>query len=78
MGPEGPLLVDRGDVTLHKEQRSVGQHNKDHTSSFAHVRAAAGCKTLLLILVDGWWKNVGECSALARQCCLGAKVATRV
>ena len=62
MGREGPVLV-----ALHKEQTSVGQHNRDHTGSFTQVRAAVRRKTLLLL----WWidggKVVVERSTLARQ-----------
>ena len=67
MGPGGPLLVRQGDVALHKEQTSMGQQGRDHTGSFTQVRAAARCKTLLLL----WWidggKVVVERSTLARQ-----------
>ena len=67
MGPGGPLLVRQGDVALHKEQTSVGQHDRDHTGNFTQVRAAVRRKTLLLL----WWidggKVVVERSTLARQ-----------
>ena len=40
--------------TLHKERRSVVQHDRDHRGSFTQVRAAARRKTLLLLwLIDG-------------------------
>ena len=42
-GTKGRLLV-KGDITLHKEQKSAGQHDKDHTSNFTQVRAAASLK----------------------------------
>ena len=52
---------------LHKEQKNVGQHGRDHTSSFTQVQAATRRKTLLLL----WWidggKVVAERSTLARQ-----------
>ena len=51
MGPGGPLLVRQGDVALHKEQKDVGQHGRDHTGSFTQVQKASGHKTLLLL----WW-----------------------
>ena len=67
MGQRGPLLVRQGDVALHKEQTSMGQHGRDHAGNFTQVRAAARRKTLLLL----WWidggKVVGERSTLARQ-----------
>jgi hypothetical protein len=71
MGPEGPLLVRQGDVALHKEQTSVGQHSRDHTGNFTQVWAAARRKTLLLL----WWIEVEDdgvdarCKSKAR--CLG-------
>ena len=67
MGLEGPLLVQRGDVALHKEQTGVGQHGRDHTSNFTQVRAPLRRKTLLLL----WWIDGGrvvvERGTLARQ-----------
>ena len=71
MGSEGPLLVWRGDVTLHKEQTIVGQHGRDHTSNFTQVWAAMRRKTLLLL----WWIDGGrmvvERSTPAPQGCIG-------
>jgi hypothetical protein len=55
-GTKGPLLVRRGDGTLHKEQKSVGQHGRDHTGNFTQVWAAARRKTLLLL----WWIDGGK------------------
>ena len=53
--------------TLHKERRSVTQHDRDHTDSFTQVRAAARRKTLLLL----WWIDGGMSvvvhNTLARQ-----------
>jgi hypothetical protein len=73
-----PLLVRRGICTLHKERRNITQHDRDHTSNFTQVRAAARRKTLLLL----WWidggKMVVQCSALAWQGCFEARVDTRV
>ena len=67
MGPRGPLLVRQGDVAWHKEQTSVGQHDRDQAGIFTQVRAAVRRKTLLLL----WWidggKVVAERSTLARQ-----------
>ena len=67
MGPGGPLLVRQEGVTLHKEQTSVGQHDRDHVGIFTQVRATVSRKTLLLV----WWidggKEVVEHSTLARQ-----------
>ena len=67
MGPGGPLLVRQGDVALHKEQTSVGQHDRDHTCNSTQVRATAWRKSLLLL----WWidggKVVVEHSTLSRQ-----------
>ena len=75
-GTKGPLLVRRGDGTLHKEQKSVEQHDRDHTGNFTQVRAAARRKTLLLLWwIDGGRMVVGH-STLAQQGCLGAKVST--
>ena len=66
-GTKGRMLVRLGDVTLHKDQRSVGQQGRDHTSNFTQVWAAAWRKTLLLL----WWIDGGrmvvEHSTLARQ-----------
>ena len=77
-GTKGPLLVRRGDGTLHKEQKNVGQHDRDHAGNFTQVRAAVRRKTLLLL----WWIDGGrmvvERSTLARQGCLGARVAMRI
>ena len=56
MGPGGPLLVRQGDVAFHKEQTSVGQHDRDHTGNFTQVRAATRCKTLLML----WWIDGGR------------------
>ena len=56
MVPGRTLLVQQGDVTLHKEQTSVGQHDRDHTGSFTQVRAAVRRKTLLLL----WWIDGGK------------------
>ena len=39
---------------MHKEQRSMRQHDRDHTGSFTQVRAAVRRKTLLLL----WWIDV--------------------
>ena len=48
------FLVRRGDGTLHKEQRSVEQHGRDHEGNFTQVRAAMRRKTLLLLCwIDG-------------------------
>ena len=67
MGPGGPLLVRLGDVALHKEQTSVGQHGRDHVGNFTQVQAAVRHITLLLL----WWidggKVVAERSTLALQ-----------
>ena len=67
MGPGGPLLVWRGDNTLHKEKTGVRPRGRDHTGNFSQVRAAVRHKTLLLL----WWidggKVVGEHSRLSRQ-----------
>ena len=67
MGPGGPLLVQQGDVMLHKEQTSVGRHDRDHTDSFTQVRAVVRRKTILLL----WWTDGGKVvvkhSTLARQ-----------
>ena len=41
---------------LHKEQKNVGQHGRNHTGDFTQVRAAASCKTLLLL----WWIHGGK------------------
>ena len=66
-GIRRPLAGSVGDVALHKEQTSVGQHGKDHAGIFTQVRAAVRRKTLLLL----WWidggKVVVEYSTLARQ-----------
>jgi hypothetical protein len=63
---------------LHKEQKNVGQHGRDHTGNFTQVRDAARHKTLLLL----WWidggKMVVQRSTLARQGCFEARVATCV
>ena len=45
------MLVRQGDVALHKEQTSMGQHGGDHAGNFTQVRAAVRRKTLLLL----WW-----------------------
>ena len=61
------MLVRQGGNTLHKEQTSVGQHDRDHTCYFTQVRAAVRRQTLLLL----WWidggKVVAERSTFARQ-----------
>ena len=61
-----------------KEQRSVGQHDRDHTSNFTQVRAAARCKTLLLL----WWIDGGNVvakrSTLAGRGFLRATAITRI
>ena len=55
MGNHGHLWDQRslagsvGGVVLHKEQKSVGQHGKDHTGDFTQVRSTVRCKTLLLL-----------------------------
>ena len=56
MGPGGPLLVRQGDVALHKEQMSVGQHGRDNVGSFTQVPATVRHKTLLLL----WWIDGGK------------------
>ena len=39
---------------MHKEQRSVGQHGRNHMGNFTQVRAAMRRKTLLLLCwIDG-------------------------
>ena len=46
--------------TLHKERRSVTQHDRDHTGSFTQVQATVRHKILLLLWwIDGgkWWEN---------------------
>src|SRR5215216_6593643 len=67
MGAKAPCWFGRGDVALHKEQRSVGQRGSDHTSNFTQVWAAVRHKTLLLL----WWIDGGRKvvvrSTLARQ-----------
>ena len=67
MGLEGPLLVRQGDVAVHKEQTSVGQHDRDHAGNFTQVQATVWRKTLLLL----WWIDDGRVvvgrSTLARQ-----------
>ena len=77
MGPK-VLAGSAGDDTLHKEQKSMGQHGREHTGSFTQVRAAVRHKTLLLL----WWvdgeRMVVEHSTLARQDRLRAPVAMRV
>ena len=67
MGPGGPLLVRQGDVALHKEQTSVGQHGKDHAGSFTQVRAAARRKTQLLLWSIEGGNAVVVRSTLSRQ-----------
>ena len=62
-GTKGPLLVWRGDGTLHKEQKSVGQHSRDHVGSFAQVWAAVRRKTLLLL----WWIDGGNMVVVATR-----------
>ena len=66
-GTGRPLAGSAGDVLLHKEQTSVGQHDRDHTGSSTQVRSAARRKTLLLL----WWIDGGKvvvvCSTLAWQ-----------
>ena len=72
-GTRRPLAGSAGGETLHKEQMSVGQHGRDHTRNFTHVRAAVRRKTLLLL----WWIDGGrmvvEHSTLARHGCLWAQ-----
>ena len=67
MGPRAPCWFGRGDVTLHKEQTSVGKHDKDHTGSFTQVQTTMRRKTLLLL----WWivggRMVVERNTLALQ-----------
>ena len=36
---------------MHKEQKNVGQHDRDYAGNFTQVRAAVRRKTLLLL----WW-----------------------
>ena len=55
MGPGCPLLVRQGYVVLHKEQTSMGQHNRYYTGNFTQVGAAVRRKTLLL----HWWIDGG-------------------
>ena len=45
------MLVRQGDVALHKEQTSMGQHDRDHAGIFTQVRTVVRRKTLLLL----WW-----------------------
>ena len=76
-GATSHFLVQRGDGTLHKEQRSMRQHDRDHTGNFTQVRAVVRRKTLLCfggLMVDyGGKRNV-----LAQQGCLGTRTTTRV
>ena len=53
---DGPLLVRRGGVALHKEQRTARQHGMDHTGNLTQVRATVRRKTLLLL----WWSDSGK------------------
>ena len=56
-GPRAPCWFGRGDVTLHKKQRSMGQHGRDHTGNFTQVRVAVRRKTLLMLcwIYGGLW-----------------------
>ena len=52
---------------MYKEQRSMGQSGRDHTSNFSQVQATARRETLLLL----WWidgkRVVVEHRTLAQQ-----------
>ena len=63
---------------MHKEETSVGQHDRDHAVNFTEVWAAARRKTLLLL----WWIDGGKVlvvrSTVPGKGCLRAAATMRV
>ena len=73
MGPRAPFWFGGGMARCTKSRGAWNSMAEITHAVFTQVRAAMRRKTLLLL----WWID-GERNTLARQDCLGAKMATRV